>query len=366
MQLEFIKSRFAVNDFVCAIEAANELATTLIALPGIDGIDARFSLRELALEIGRNTTYPSEFRTSLLKTAAFSAIESRKPLAKEEVLADVSMLIDAGKMFRIEQNDVTGGLDMLLLAIRLNHKLAEVDRLALEHTGIEYLLPETYDGKSKRYIDKVATLAEVTKEDKSLEWFREKIASDVYYGYHYLWVKTGSRFTKDGDDREVILKRCQNLLRLVSALDNISDCRGGCGGTGWRWRPIMSVAAAYEWLNMTDEGTMYIDKALDLVKNITDKDRLLREYRFFVLSELCGIHYRSTMTTRREQVRKVILSLADEMTNLANSLNTQNAKEVRESLEKKLKEANIIKTNASSINNPTQSIEYNNIKYIFN
>jgi hypothetical protein len=316
------------------------LAAKFHSITGVEGIAARFSLWGLALDIAKNTSHSSEVRLAMLRAVAFFPTVGGKELDKEEIQAGVHILLDTGKIFRREQNDIASGLDTLLLALQVNQRLADSDRLVLQFSGIEYLLPEPYDGKPKAYIGKVAALAEVTRDDKSMEWFREKIASDVYYGYHYLWVKMGTSFTKDGDEREVILERCKDLLRLVAALDNISECRRGCGGTGWRWRPIMSVAAAYEWLNMTDEGSVYIEKALQLVKNITDKDRLLYEYRF-VFSELCGIHYRSTITTERERVRNLILSLSEEMSNLANSLNTQNAKEVRESLEKKLREANI-------------------------
>lgn len=340
-QLKLIKNHFAANDYAMTIQATEALSDKLQPMTGVEYIAARYALWDLALDISKNTSYPSESRLALLKAVAFIPSEGRQSMVKEEIHAGVRILIDVGKIFKREQNDIAGGLDALLLALQLNQKLADTDRLDLQFSGIEYLLPEPYEGKPKPYIDKVAALAELTRDDKSLEWFRQKIVSDVYYGYHYLWVKTGSSFTTDGDDREIILERCKNLLRLVAALENISECKRGCGGTGWSWRPIMSVAAAYEWIDMPDEGSKYIDKALQLVKNITDKDRLLYEYRF-VFSELCGIHYRSKNATERERVRSLILSFAEEMTNLANSLNTQNAKEVRESLGKKLEEANLI------------------------
>jgi hypothetical protein len=106
------------------------------------------------------------------------------------------------------------------------------------------------------------------------------------------------------------------------------------------WRPIMNVAAAYESQGMTVEGFLYIQKAVQIASRISDPNHRLGTYRF-VLSDLCSIHYHFAGQSEQERIKKTIISVAEEMSQLANSLDTEIAIEVRESLERKLKEAHI-------------------------
>ena len=80
----------------------------------------------------------------------------------------------------------------------------------------------------------------------------------------------------------------------------------------------MKVGAAYKRLGMSQEAKVYVEQAIQIVRDRTDPNSRLGEYRS-VLSELVSMPYD----------RQAILSFLDEMEELANALDTPIAKEVR-------------------------------------
>jgi hypothetical protein len=228
VHLEFIKTRIANSDFTCANILTKELATRLESLPGIEGIDARYALREWALGIAQDTLYPYESSLALLRSVALSLEEEGQNIAKEEIQADVAMFLAAARHFH-EQKETAASLDALILAIQVDLRLEDANRRVTQFSGIDNFIPDNYEHKSIPYIDRLAKLAEITQGDTKLEMFRHRLAWNAYYAYNSFWIKKGSHFTNDVDNREVVLERCRQLLRLVNALDDVTSYKGYVG-----------------------------------------------------------------------------------------------------------------------------------------
>lgn len=306
--IEFVKSRFEASDFLCAIDSTQILAKSFATLPGRNGFDARFALREMALTINKNTNYDSKMRVALLNAAAISlAMNTAK--STEEVQADVRMFFNAGKEFQL-QHDVTAELDMMAQAIRQDRLLPDVNRRISPVEIITPIQTEAY-----RHIDQLVVLAQLTRGDKILESFRPQLAFITYYDLT-AW--------RQDDSRDVILERCRQLLRLTDALSDVTTCFGCV--PEWHWKPLMQVGVAYQRLGMTAEAKEYIDQAIQVVHGIQNRDYRLGQYRF-VLVDLLGARYSPSE----------IRSLAGEMMELANSLDTPLAKEQRASIPRTLK-----------------------------
>lgn len=300
---EAIESQFAASAYECAIRATQKLAISLASLPDKEEYDARFALREMAIKISRNPSYPSGQRLELLHAAVVSLASSEATLKKEEIQADVRMLMVGGKALR-SQNDTVGWLELLTLAIRLDRQLGDTDR-RIAPQEIQPLLHDPY--RPYNHFDRLAALAELTKGDKVMENFRSELVRTIYFNVMN-W--------REDPSREVALDRCTQLLRLVEALADGTRCKY-CPPE-WRWRPIMKVGAAYKRLGLSDEAKVYVEQAIQIVRSQTDRNSRLGEYRY-VLGELIVMPYD----------RQAILSFLDEMEELANALDTPIAKEVR-------------------------------------
>lgn len=301
--IQAIESQVAASAYECATRATQRLALSLVTLPDREGYDARFALREVAINISRNASYPSEQRRGLLQAAAISLASAEAAPIKEEIQADVRMLMVGGKALR-SQNDTVGWLEVLTLAIRLDRQLEDTDR-RIAPQEIQPLLHDPY--RPYNHFDRLATLAELTKGAKVMQIFRTDLVRTIYFNVSN-W--------RDDPSREVALGRCKQLLRLVEALSDMTSCKH-CP-PDWRWRPIMKVGAAYKRLGMSEEAKVYVEQAIQIVRDRTDPNSRLGEYRS-VLSELVSMPYD----------RQAILSFLDEMEELANTLDTPIAKEVR-------------------------------------
>lgn len=302
--IEFIKERFKASDYTCAIRATRIQSEQLINITGQEGIDARFTLRETALELA--STSSSEIALELLQAAAGSLAAGSTSWSKAERQADVQMIFSAGKIFK-SQKDISGWLNALIIAIRMDRQLPDYARRVPVWEIHGSLIPDTT--QSYKYIDKIATLAEITRGDKAMEPLRSDLAHIIYYNMG-VW--------KEKDSREEILARCKQMLRLTEAMSDAKTC-SGCV-PGWQWKPIMNVAIAYHKLGMTEEARKYIDQAINIARSIQNPDYRLTQYHYVVSYLLIIIPYD----------RKVMLSLLDEMKQLANSLNTPMAKDIRE------------------------------------
>jgi tetratricopeptide (TPR) repeat protein len=304
--MEFIKKRFKASDYTCAIHMTRMQSEQLVNFTGQKGVDARFALREMALELSQNKSYPSEKSLELLQAAASSLAGGATSWSKAERQADVQMIFNAGKQFK-SQNDISGWLNALVIAIPLDRQLPDDARRVpvWELTGS--LIPDST--QSYKYIDKIATLAEITRGDKVMEPFRSNLANMIYYSM-------GVR--EDEGNREEILARCKQMLRLTEAMSDVETCKGCV--PGWHWQPILKVGIAYHKLGKAEEAKKYVDQAINIARNIQNPDYRLGQYRF-VMSNLLMI---------RPYERDLMIALLDEMKKLANSLSTPVAKEVRE------------------------------------
>ncbi len=302
---EFIKAHFSRSDYTCAIHATRIQAVSLSGLPGIEGINARFALREMALEFSRNASYPSEQRLALLQAAAISQAGGIASSMQAERQADVTMIFAAGKQFK-EQGDISGWLEALTLAIQFDRQLPD-DARRVPSWELGTLIPDST--QTYKYISQLATIAELTRGDKVLERFRCSLARTVYHNGSPRRVTSGT------------MERCKQLLRLTEALSDVKTWDGLI--PEWYWKPIMRVGMAYHRLGMTEEAKKHIDHAIQIARSIQNPNYRLGQYRS-VLSDLL------------EYDRKVLISFAHEMLQLANSLDTPMAKEVRESIRRLL------------------------------
>lgn len=304
--MAFIKERFKASDYACAIRATRMQSEQLANLNGQEGIDARFTLREMALELA--STSSSDVALELLQSAASSLAggAGATSWSQAERQADVKMIFSAGKIFK-SQKDISGWLNALIIAIRLDRQLPDDARRVPVWEIVGSLIPDST--QYYKYIDKMATLAEITRGDKAMEPLRSDLAHQIYFSMG-VW--------KEKDSREEILARCKQMLRLTEAMSDAKTC-SGCV-PGWQWKPTMNVAIAYHKLGMTEEARMYIDQAINIARNIQNPDYRLTQYHYAMSYLLIIIPYD----------RKVMLSLLDEMKQLANSLNTPMAKDIRE------------------------------------
>ncbi|MBI5250990.1 MAG: DUF1311 domain-containing protein [Desulfomonile tiedjei] len=299
---EFIEARFSQSDYTCAIYATRIQAASIAELAGTEGVNARFALREMALEISRNASYPSEKRLALVQAATISTAGGIASSMQAERQADVTMIFAAAKQFK-EQGDIPRWLDALILAIQFDRELPDdARRVPLWETTT--LIPDST--QIRKYVSQLVTIAEITRGDKALERFRCHFAAHTISNLS-AW--------REGDNRETILERCTQMLRLTEAMSDVKTCHGLL--PEWRWKHIMSVGMAYHRLGMTEEGKKHVDHAIEMVRSIQKPDYRLAQYRF-VVSQLL------------QYDPKVRLSLTREMMQLANSLDTPMAKEVRE------------------------------------
>jgi uncharacterized protein YecT (DUF1311 family) len=301
--VEFIETRFSQSDYTCAINATRIQAASLAEVAGTKGVNARFALREMALEISRNVSHPSEQRLALAQAATISPTGGMASSMQAERQADVTMVFAAAKQFK-EQGDIPGWLDALILAIQLDRELPD-DARRIPSWELGALTPDST--QNHQYVNQFASIAEVTRGDKALEDFRCHFAEHTIYHNLSAW--------SQGDNRDTILERCKQMLRLTEAMSDVETCHGLL--PQWRWKPIMSVGVALYRLGMTEEAKKHVDRAIEMARSIQKPDYRLGQYRF-VMFEL------------HQYDPKVRLSLAREMLQLANSLDTPMAKEVRE------------------------------------
>jgi len=324
--IEFIKSRISATDYSCAIHATQLQAIQLSSVPGLEGFDSRFALRELAIDTSRNNSYPISTRLALLQAAAISSASKTNGNNKDEIEADVKMFWIAGKQFE-EKNDFSDWLDTLALAIHFDQKLPDADRRILELNFTE-LIPYTLHGASVhsalvpvyKYIDQLATLAELTRGDKALNGFHSNLAFITYYRIRELSANSPN------DSSEDIEKRCQQLLLLVNALGDDGPKCNHCGET-WHWSPLFVVGFSYWRIGMDDEARKYINQAIQIIRSDQNIDQRIALYENF-LYWIRGLNL--------DYDSDVIETIYADMTALANSRDTPAAQDVRKNFPKDL------------------------------
>jgi hypothetical protein len=308
--IKLIQGRARAGDFSCAAEMMHSRARALATVMGSAGIDARFALRELALAIAEDKSFPSAGRLRLAIEAA-GTLGDLVNAPKEEMQADVRFLVSIAKRFK-DQNDLAAWLDALEFTIRLDQRLAETDRRL--QWGELSTDPFSEAGRRKEYA-RLAKLASSTHGDKVLAGMRSQLASTAYFN-GYPWNEKAGR--------DEVLRLCRDLLELVERLDDVTNCYGCV--KEWRWKPILNVGVAYHRLRMADEAKATIDRALAIVRGIENPDYRLGQMRF-AFTELLVSRYDRT----------VVVAIAGEMKKLSDSLDTPIAREVRQSLPETMK-----------------------------
>jgi hypothetical protein len=317
---EFVRQRFASADYGCGIHAVQVKAEAVDILPGIEGIDARFALRELALELTRNPEYPPEERVKLLQAATITAIDGEAARKKEELQADSSMLWWGANLFQTQKN-TSASLDTLALAIRQDQRRPEADRSIHDYYNWGGGSVVFSDGlplghnEAKNHLGQIVAIANLLKTDTTLKSLQSSMAFLAFYDVP-IWEKE--------IDHKIILERANQLLALVEALSNATCNRCNCGHD-WRWRPLIRAGLAFHLAGKTEEAKKHVDRAIQIAKNQEEPNSRLCQYNS-LLSELLGADYISSYD------KKTIWSLIAEIEQLANSLDTGIAKDVRHSL----------------------------------
>jgi uncharacterized protein len=298
----------------CAVEAARALAQSSDAISGEEGIEARYSLRELAVAVAGETNWPVSLRSEILNASAVSALPGSNSAGRtDDIKADVAMLMAGANAFRKERGYVAE-FDAHSLAIRLHLKLPPSDR---------YLAGWNFDFATRPLIDErllqLLSLIDEVRADPVLNNLRTTVARNLYFsGYVY----------DPGDSAAANAARAAGTLALT---EKLRDCpKPQDVNSIWYWHPILRAGIAYQLIGQVDAGRANIERALQIIHDARDPNERLAEYRF-ALVEL--------MTMSRERKGNVIrpvhydksrmLALIDEMSVLADSLDTPIAKEQR-------------------------------------
>jgi hypothetical protein len=328
--IAFLKQMFQSRRYECAVGFAKDYGLSISSLPGRDGIDTRFALREAATELVADAQHPAESRRALAKAAAWTAHSPHLlPAPAEEVHADVRMLLamaenffsaeyrKAGDLARQEEDITREGLanwlDVLLAAVALDLRLPD-DRRAL--TVNDFKTGALSEAGRLRLYGPLVRLAAALREDKVLRGIRSELARSAYFH--------GSPWSKKAP-RDLVVERCGQVLKLIELLSDLKDCDGRCVPI-WYWKPTMNVASAYYRLDMREEADKTVQTSLALVRSIESANARLSEYRF-AFTDLLVLKYD----------KAVLGPLVKEMWQMANALDTPIAKEVRKTLPETLK-----------------------------
>jgi len=308
-----VRQEFSLSNYDCGILAVHTRATAVTAQSGSKRMDAQFGLRDLALRINLEPHFPPEKRLLLLQAAVIPTERLGVHRDDEETKFDALMFLKAAEQFRAQQ-DVDGSLEALALGIGTDQHLPAEKRVIKSWSFSLSVLDDST--KTYRFLGPMLLLANLTKGDEVLAGFRSQLAFHVYYSGVAL---------HQGDLRIAVLERAKLLLQLADALSDVKECY--MFGANWQWRPILRSGVAYYQLGETAQGSKEIRRAIQMARDIENPDYRLGQYRF-VISELLMAKFDRSTTS----------SLAKEMLDLANTLDTPIAKEERKSL------PNVIKT----------------------
>lgn len=176
--IEYVQHLIAYSEYQCAVQTTSLLARSFATLPNRDGFDARFALREIALELAKNSNIPLSFRVELAEAAA-GAMQRSKQIPEVEIIADIRFFLNVMKVFQ-KQSEISGWLDMLGDAIQLNQQLPNEGRAiqSWEIYGIDKVAQKyVYDSYSADEWEKLIKIAEITQGDKDLLAFRSQLAN---------------------------------------------------------------------------------------------------------------------------------------------------------------------------------------------
>jgi hypothetical protein len=298
---DFIKQQFSSGRYECGVQALRREALTRSMSEGLAGWDARFALREFALEIVKSG-YPPNEQLNALRAAVSPSLETDVPRRPEDLTADSRTLFNAGE----DITDCSEHFELLDLALRINRRLPPSQR----DDAIRAQLLELCNSRDSRGIrdifkgiDALLILEKDTRGDSSFEGWRSSLARDAHF---YLGASTP--------------EQAQQALALVEALSDIKACQD-CG-SDWRWRPTFQVAIFYHGQQMQSEAMTTIQTALGMIRAIPDLNQ-----RFLAFKDVC---------TRMQLLRypdQEYLPVIQEIKPLAASLHTSEAAELQTRLE---------------------------------
>jgi hypothetical protein len=324
--IDFVRNLIATSEYSCAVQTTTMLARSFASSPNDrNGFDARFALRELALEEDKNSNIPPSFRIKLTKAAAGS-FQRNKPIPEVELIADIRFLLNAMKELQ-GRGEISGWLDILGDAIQLNQQLPHEEHaiVSWELNGINDAMQEVvYKNYSVDEWESLEKIAEISRGDTGLMVFRSQLASWFHYWVPGLY---------DDRPREEIIARSKYILRLTEQLNDAptgfpttDQCKTGrIGDHGcymdWQSRPYIRAGLALHHVGMESEAKRYVEKGLKVIESESNLNFRLALYNY-VIRDLIREHYdRSTLD-----------EVSARMQTLADSLGPKFSEEIRSNL----------------------------------
>ncbi|MCI4431587.1 MAG: hypothetical protein JHC40_20760 [Burkholderiales bacterium] len=313
-RIEKLRALFVEPTYVCSLTLIVRESEALESLADREGIDARFAIRELILDLVEDASKPVDRRLELLQAwTANTPPASKRP--STEILADVAILVNAAESFGSLEG-MSGSLGATLLAVRTHQSLPTTARktpswiFSIRLPGMDVHM----------HVGGLAALAEQVRGDKLFEHLRSRVAHVTYYNVPAM---------KPGEAPQLTFDRCTNLIRLVEALDGDDPNLP----SNWQWRPIMESGAAFAKLGRTNEANRQIGRAIGLVRGIKDKNTRLYAYISLLSSLLQPV--------QSGYPRDVALDVVNEMKQLISTSDSKMTKEMREMVAGTLKHWNV-------------------------
>lgn len=310
---DIAKEKFSGRQYPCALQWVKLAVGALASVPGREGVDARFALREMALALSTDPSHPLDQRLALLQAATEPAAgAAARPV--QELQADLALQLSAARAMQ-SRRETSGWLAALIAAIRLDQQLPDAER----RMAIALFTSHLQSTEVRDHVDQLAVLAEQARGDPRMEQLRSALVALVYYNIP-AWRRE--------DTPQATAERCQQLLRLTQALDDAKACRD-CP-PGWQWKPILEVGSAYARLGRQDDANRQLQQAVEIVRSIENDNARLGQYRF-LLPRLLALRYN----------RETVLNLVDEITRTMEASETPLAREMRDTLPRLLTQWNV-------------------------
>jgi hypothetical protein len=305
-----IRQQLSATDYDCAVQTTLARAAVAGQGTGSEGVEGRFALRELALDLAQSAAYPADTRVRLLNAAATTELKGTSAQSNDEIKADVSMLSAGMKVLR-DQREYVAQFDTAVQAIHLDMRLPASER---------YLNAWQLDLANRpvreRRMPQLIALMQTVRGDPQLKALRAVVGQSLCF-LNYLY--------DPSDDAKTNAARAAGILALVETLTDVpvpQSCT-----PGWYWHPILTAGVTYFLVGDAVQARVQIERALQILHGIPDPNERLGQYRF-ALTDLTVIH-----TDANHHVvhydKEVVLALIAEMRLLTDSLDTQLAREQR-------------------------------------
>ena len=304
---------FEARDYVSAERAVGEQARSQAGTPGRGGIDARFGLREFALAVVEREDSPAPARLKILQAAMGSLVNSRQT-TRNDIEADLTVAIRASMAFE-KQSDPTHAIAALELALAVDQRHAEGERsfpqVALGYTGP--IQAAMHAGGMTGLVAFTETVA----SEPSYGNIRRRLISELY---------ECREFWRDADSPATIGANADAVVKMTDLLQDAIEYKDERLVAQWRWRPLLFTGIAYARIGKATEARSAITASVEMIHHIDDPDQRLRELDR-ALDELIAERYDIA----------VARTVAEDVLQLATTLDTPRASEVKVGADRRLK-----------------------------